>query len=187
MILGLGSLFLSMTTEYAPQIYSLLFGQVLGVNSSELLPTAVIAALCITAILVLYQPLLWSSVLPEAAEARGVRRTRMELAFLLVIALASTMAVPVVGTLLVFTLLISPAASARSFTANPLTAMGLSVVFALVTVWSAIALSFATNLPVGFFVGSIGAFLYALGRAWATLTDRRQRPVPTAAPLATPA
>jgi zinc/manganese transport system permease protein len=90
------------------------------------------------------------------------------------VALATTMAVPVVGTLLVFTLLISPAATARSFSASPVAAMVLSVVLALVTVWSSIALSYASNLPVGFFVGSVGAATYAIARGWAAVRSRRR-------------
>jgi zinc/manganese transport system permease protein len=172
-MLGLGSLFLSMTTEYAPQIYSLLFGEVLGVSSSELVPIAVIGVVCIAAVVLLYRPLMFSSVMPEVGEARGVRGGRMEAAFLLVVALATTMAVPVVGALLIFSLLVSPAAAARSFTSKPFTAMGLSVLIALGTVWSAIALSFLSNLPIGFFVGSIGAVTYATGRGWAAWRNGR--------------
>jgi zinc/manganese transport system permease protein len=84
------------------------------------------------------------------------------------------MAVPVVGALLIFSLLISPGAAARCFTNKPLAAMGLSVLIALGTVWSAIALSFLSNLPIGFFVGSIGAATYAAGRGW--VAWRRNRP-----------
>jgi zinc/manganese transport system permease protein len=176
MMLGLGALFLSMTTEYAPEIYSLLFGEVLGVSTSELVPTAGIGVVCVAVVLVLYRPLLLSSIMPDTAEARGVNGRRMDLAFLIVIALATTMAVPVVGSLLIFSLLIGPPAAARSFTAKPLLAMGLSVVFALGTVWAAIALSFATNLPIGFFVGAISACSYAVGRSWAAWQRRRQMP-----------
>jgi len=171
LMLGLGSLFLSMTTEYAPEIFSLLFGEVLGVASNELAPTAAIGVVCVAAIAVLYRPLLLSSAAPDLAEACGIKGERIELAFLLVIALVTTMAVPVVGTLLIFSLLVGPAAAARCFTNKPLTAMGLSVVFALVTVWSAIALSYTSNLPIGFFVGAIGAVGYATGRSW---TARRR-------------
>jgi zinc/manganese transport system permease protein len=178
-MLGLGSLFLSMTTEYAPEIYSLLFGEVLGVSSSELVPIAVIGAVSVAMILVMYRPLMFSSVMPDVAEAHGVRGALMEVAFLLVVALTTTMAVPVVGALLIFSLLISPGAAARCFTNKPLTAMALSVLIALGTVWSAIALSFLSNLPIGFFVGSIGAATYAAGRAW--VGWRRSRP---ASPLA---
>ncbi len=182
-MLGLGSLFLSMTTEYAPQIYSLLFGEVLGVSSSELVPIGVIGVIAIVAILLLYRPLMFSSVMPDVAEARGVRSRRMEVAFLLVVALTTTMAVPVVGALLIFSLLISPAAAARSFTSRPFTAMGLSVGIALGTVWAAIALSFLSNLPIGFFVGSIGAATYAAGRGWAAWRRNRQTSPPVGAPL----
>lgn len=167
LMLGLGALFLSQTTEYAPEIYSLLFGEVLGVSSSELLPTAAIGAVCIVAALVLYRPLMLSSLLPEVAEARGISAQRINLWFLLLVALTTTMAVPVVGSLLVFSLLISPPAVARSFTNRPLRAMGLSVVVALGTVWAAIAVSYLSNLPIGFFIGTIGAIAYAIGRGWA--------------------
>ena len=125
MMLGLGALFLSMTTEYAPQIYSLLFGEVLGVANNELLPTAAIGAGCIAAILILYRPLLLSSVITDVAEARGITPRRMELAFLVVVALTTTMAVPVVGSLLIFSLLIGPAAAARSLANTPHGAMAL--------------------------------------------------------------
>jgi zinc/manganese transport system permease protein len=180
LMLGLGSLFLSQTTEYAPQIYSLLFGEVLGVSSSELLPIGVIGLVAIVAILLMYRPLMYSSVMPDVAAARGVRSRRMEVAFLLVVAMTTTMAVPVVGALLIFSLLISPAAAARSFTTNPLGAMGLSVIIALATVWSAIALSYLLNLPIGFFVGSLGAVTYATGRVFtAWRRNRRASPRPS--------
>jgi zinc/manganese transport system permease protein len=172
-MLGLGSLFLSMTTEYAPEIYSLLFGEILGVSSSELVPIAIIGVICIAAIFIVYRPLMFSSVMPDVAEARGVRSSLMEVVFLLVVALTTTMAVPVVGALLIFSLLISPAAAARSLTSNPFTAMGLSVLIALGTVWAAIALAYLSNLPIGFFVGSIGAGTYAAGRGWAAWKRNR--------------
>ena len=87
----------------------------------------------------------------------------------------TTMAVPVVGSLLIFSLLIGPPAAARSFTNRPPVAMGLSVLFALVTVWVAIAVSYETNLPIGFFVGAISAFAYTVGRAWAAWRHARGR------------
>ncbi len=165
-MLALGDLFLSRTSEYAPEIYSLLFGEILGVSTSKLWPTIAIAVICIAAIVVLYRPLMLSSVTPEVAEARGINTRLMDLAFLVVVALVTTMAVPVVGSLLIFSLLIGPPAAARSFTNRPFVAMGLSVVLALLTVWAAIALSYETNLPIGFFVGSISAVAYTVGRGW---------------------
>jgi zinc/manganese transport system permease protein len=166
MMLGLGALFLSMTTEYAPEIYSLLFGEVLGIASSELLPSAVIGIVCVAAVLALYRPLMLSSVAPDVASARGISGQRMEVCFLLVIALTTAATVPVVGTLLTFSLLISPAAAARSFTSRPGVAMCLAVLISLTTVWAAIAISYISNLPVGFFVGTFGVVSYGAGRAW---------------------
>jgi zinc/manganese transport system permease protein len=113
-----------------------------------------------------------SSVLPDVGEARGISSVAMQLCFLMVIALVTTMTVPVVGTLLIFSLMIGPPAAARSFTNRPGLAMMLSVLFALIAVWTAIACSYATNYPVGFFVGSISAASYTLGRAWAAFARR---------------
>jgi zinc/manganese transport system permease protein len=175
LMLALGDLFLSRTTEYAPKIFSLLFGEVLGVSAGQLIPTAAIAAACILAVLVVYRPLLLTSVLPEVASARGVDVRHMDLVFLLLLALTTTMAVPVVGSLLIFSLLIGPPAAAQSFTSKPLTTVGMSVVLALLTVWAAIAISYRTNLPIGFFVGTISAALYTGGRAWSSLRGRGRR------------
>jgi zinc/manganese transport system permease protein len=82
MMLALGAAFLSRTTEYAPEIFALLFGEVLGVSTTEILPVAVLAVVCLVAIGVLYRPLLLSSAMPDVAEAKGVRAHRMEMACL---------------------------------------------------------------------------------------------------------
>jgi zinc/manganese transport system permease protein len=178
MMLALGAAFLSRTSEYEPQIYSLLFGEVLGVSNTELLPVAVLGAISVVAIMVLYRPLMLSSVVPEIGEARGVRNHRIEMCFLVVVALATAMTVPVVGALLIFSLMIGPPAAARSITSRPLAAMLLSVVIALVTVWVSIAASYLYNWPVGFFVGALGALSYGAGRAWgAVRTPPAIRPV----------
>ncbi|HMD51144.1 MAG TPA: metal ABC transporter permease [Solirubrobacteraceae bacterium] len=173
MMLGLGALFLSFSSEYAPEVYSLLFGEVLGISTNDVGPTAILAAVCVLAVVALYRPLMLSSVLPEVGQARGVSSFAMEMAFLIVLALATTMTVPVVGTLLIFSLMIGAPATARSFTDRPLVAMGLSVAIALVIVWVAIAASYTTNYPVGFFVGTASAASYTLGRAWTALRNRR--------------
>ncbi len=172
-LLGLGALFLSFSTEYAPEIYALLFGEVLGVSSNEVAPIAILAAVSVAAIIALYRPLLLSSVMPELAEARGIRPARVETLFLVVVALATSMTLPVVGALLIFSLMIGPPAAARSVTSKPLPALALSAVIAVVVVWASIAAAYQTNWPVGFFVGALGAVCYAAGRGWAALRGRR--------------
>jgi zinc/manganese transport system permease protein len=176
-MLGLGALFLSFSVEYAPEIESLLFGEVLGVSATEIAPIAVLGVLSIAAIMVLYRPLLLTSVMPELAEARGARADRIEMYFLVIVALATSMTLPVVGALLIFSLMIGPPAAARSFTDKPMHAMALSVLIAVGTVWASIAASYETNWPVGFFVGTIGAGCYGAGRGWSAWRGRtRIRP-----------
>jgi zinc/manganese transport system permease protein len=174
-LLGLGTLFLSMTREYSPAVYSLLFGEVLGVSSGDVVAVAVLSTVSIAAMITLYRPLLLNSMSSELGEARGVSGPRMELCFLAVLALASAMALPVVGVLLVFSLMVGPAAAARSFTNRPFPAMLFSVGIALITVWAAIAVSYLSNWPVGFFVGTLSAVSFGVGRVWAW--SRRFRPV----------
>ena len=169
MMLGIGALFVSWSNEYAQEAYSLLFGEVFGVSTGEVLPILGFGVVSLIAIAVMFRPLMLSSALPEVAAARGLRTGRLDLAFLLVMALATSMTVPVVGALLMFSLMIGPAAAARSLTARPVLAMTLSVVIALVTVWAGIAASYQSNWPLGFFVGVIGAGFYVAGRGYAAI------------------
>jgi len=182
MMLALGAAFLSQTTQYEPEIYSLLFGEILGVSTSQILPIAALGIVCIAAVAVLYRPLMLTSIVPEIAAAKGVRGHRTEIAFLIIVALATTMTVPVVGALLIFSLMIGPPAAARSLTSRPSLAMALSVVIALITVWAAIAASYLYNWPVGFFVGALAALSYGAGRSWAAWRRSRIRALPSDGP-----
>jgi zinc/manganese transport system permease protein len=169
MMLALGAAFLSQSTEYEPAIFSLLFGEILGVSTGQLWPVIVLGAVCVVAVSVLYRPLLLSSIAPEIAAARGLRPERLDVIFLVIVACATTMTVPVVGALLIFTLMIGPPAAARCFSDRAPVAMGLSVVVAILTIWGALACSYTTNWPVGFYVGSYSAVWFVIGRlfqAW---------------------
>lgn len=163
-LLGIGALFLSMSTEYSEQTFSLLFGEPLAVSASEIVPTAAIGAACTLMVILAYRPLVLSSVAPELAAVQGAKPQQVELFFLLAVGAATTMALPVVGALLVFSLMIGPPAAARFITNRPLLAMVLSAALALITVWASIAASFWSNWPIGFFVGSIAVVWYAGGR-----------------------
>ena len=172
-MLGLGALFLSFSIEYAPEVYSLLFGEVLGVSRNEIVPTAVLGLVCVAAIALIYRPLMLSSVLPEVGEARGVSAFRMELLFLVVVALAATH--DRAGRRHAADLQPDDRRRRRPPARSP-TARSwrwrLSVAFALVTVWSGDRRLLHDQLPVGFFVGTISAGAYALGRVWAAWRRR---------------
>ncbi|MBW4051824.1 MAG: metal ABC transporter permease [Proteobacteria bacterium] len=164
--LGLGTLLLSMTGQYSQEVYSLLFGEVLGVSRGAMISIAVLSIVAVATVGVLFRPLLLDTVSPELCQAAGASSRRMELAFLGVLALSTAMVLPVVGALMVFSLMVGPASCARALTDEPHMAVLLSIALSLVTVWSAIALSYFSNWPVGFFVGALGALSYAAGRAY---------------------
>jgi zinc/manganese transport system permease protein len=163
-LLGLGALFLSQSGAYASSVYELLFGQLLGISQGEITPILGVAVLIVGGVLVLYRPLLRSSVLPELSGTQALPESILEGLFLILVAAVTAVALPVVGTLLVFSLLTAPPAAARSITARPQVALVLSSVFALATVWISVVLGFLTNIPIGFFVGTLGALLFVVGR-----------------------
>lgn len=181
LMLGLGALFLSLSTEYSAEVFALLFGQILGVSTTQLGPLLILGLACLAAVGLLYRPLLLSSLLPEMAPARGVNVTVMTLCFTLLVALATTMSVPVVGALLMFSLLVGPPAAARSFCLRPGAALALSAGFALLAVWASIALAYETDLPIGFFVTMASLLLYLLGRARGRQEQVRDRVARTTA------
>jgi zinc/manganese transport system permease protein len=171
LMLGSGALFLSMTSHYAPEVFALLFGEVLGVNPHDVLPTVILGLACLIALMTLDRPLTLTSIAPQLAQARGITPHRVDMCFLTVLALATSLTVPVVGTLLVFSLMIGPATAARSLTGPPTRALALSIAFAAIIVWAAIACSYQTDWPVGFFVGVFAALAHGAGR----LLTRRRR------------
>jgi len=172
LMLALGALFIDLSAQYAPDVEALLFGEVLGISAARLVPTAAITGACLVALALLYRPLLLGTALPESARARGVRVGVVELCFLLVVALATALTVPVVGTLLVFSLMVGAPAAARALCDRPGRALALSVAIALLAVGAAIAGAYETDYPVGFFVGTVSAGCYVLGRI---LGARRRR------------
>jgi zinc/manganese transport system permease protein len=167
MMLAIGAAFLSQSTEYEPEIFSLLFGEILGVSRGQIVPVAVLGLVCVAAVGVLYRRLLLSSIAPDIAAARGLRPELINTIFLVVIACATTMTVPVVGALLIFTLMIGPPAAARCVTDRAEIALAISILLALATIWAALACSYTTNWPVGFFVSVVSAGWFVLGRGYA--------------------
>lgn len=171
-LMALGALLLSMSNAYGPAVFSLLFGEVLGVSSADLLPVATISTCVMIGVICLYRPLLLQSAFPELAVSRGISAGVTDLLFLTLLGLVTAMALPVVGTLLVFSLLVAPAATAQTLSAHPVRALVLSVALAAGMMWAAIALSFLTDWPIGFFVGSIGAALFSGARIFRYLRSR---------------
>ena len=173
LMLALGAAFLSLSVQYEAGMNALLFGEILGVSTSEIVPVVALGAVCLAVIGLLFRPLVYTSVAPALAEVRGVRVTVVDTLFLVTLAVGTALTVPVVGALLTFALMIGPPAAARQVSTRPMRALALSVALALATVWLSIACSYSSNLPVGFFVGSTGAALFLGARAWSAARHRR--------------
>jgi len=162
--LGLGALFLSLYTRYATQAYNILFGTILGVSTTDVAVSLILGVIVLVAIVFLYRPLIFASIDPEVAAARGVPVDLLSALFMVVVAVAVAEAVQVVGVLLVFTLIVAPAATAGFLTSRPSTAILLSVVLALLETWLGITMAFYTKYPVSFYIASLGFVFYLLGR-----------------------
>ena len=162
--LGLGALFLSLYTRYATQAYSILFGTILGVSTTDVAISLILGVVVLVAIVFLYRPLIFASIDPEVAAARGVPVDLLSAVFMVVVAVAVAEAVQVVGVLLVFTLIVAPAATAGFLTSRPSSAILVSVVIALLETWLGITMAFYTKFPVSFYIASLGFAFYLLGR-----------------------
>lgn len=173
-MLALGAVFLSRSVEYEPEVFALLFGQILGVSSTEIAPLVGLAVASICLVAVVYRPLVLASVLPDSAAIQGVAPYWMEIVFLVIVAAATTVTLPVVGALLIFSLMIGPPAAARSLTSRPALAILFSVAIAVACLWGALACAYTTNWPVGFWVGTLSAAAYGMGRLFA-LGERSRR------------
>jgi zinc/manganese transport system permease protein len=162
--LGLGVLFLSLYKGYATEAYSLLFGEILGISAFNVLVTAIACGLALAVLAALHRPLLFASVDPDAALARGVPVRALSIAFMVVLALAVATAAQVVGVLLIFALLVTPAAIAERISARPARAIALSVLFALAFTWGGLLLAFSLQYPVSFFITTLAFVTYAVVR-----------------------
>ena len=139
-----------------------------GVDDKALVALAVLSVLSLAALGVLSRPLLFASLQPELAEARGVRVRLVSTAFLMIVAVAVSECAQIVGVLLVFTLMVGPAAAALAFTRRLTTAVGLAVAFALIEAWGGLTLAFYSDWPTSFWITALSGLVY-----FASLVERR--------------
>jgi zinc/manganese transport system permease protein len=167
--LGLGFLFFHLYSGFADTLLAYLFGTFLGINDGEVRVVALTAILTLLVTGVIGRPLLFSSVDAETAAARGVPTRFLSALFLILLALAVAISVQLVGTLLTFALLVTPAAAAQQLTTRPGVGLVLSAFLAIVVTWAGLAVAYFTIYPVGFFVTSFAFGAYLLSRAvrWA--------------------
>jgi zinc/manganese transport system permease protein len=179
--LGLGVFLATRLPNTAKQATGVLFGQILFITTGQIVLLVVVAVAVLIALAVLYRPLLFASVDPEVASARGVRVKLVGLLFLFVLALTVTEAAQIVGTLLVLSLAVTPASSAHRLSARPATVIGLSVLFAVVASDGGILVSLeASQVAPSAFVAGISFVIYILARVVGARVRFRRRAVEAA-------
>jgi zinc/manganese transport system permease protein len=169
--LGLGVLMLALYPGRASNKFGLLTGSIVAVDTTNLAVLGVVSVIVIGALAVLYRPLLFASTDPDVALARGVPVRTLSLVFAVLIGLTTALVVPIIGAILVLTVMIVPGAAAARVTASPVVATILAVVFAEAALLGGILLSLAPGLPISGYVATIAFIIYVVCR----LIGRRRR------------
>jgi zinc/manganese transport system permease protein len=160
--LALGLLFLHFYTSFAAQATALLFGNLLAVDRDTLLVLAWLSLTSLIALSVLSRPLLFATLQPELAEAKGVSLRVVSVLFLMVVAVVTAESAQIVGVLLVFGLMIAPAAAAQRFTHGILAGVLASAALALLDAWIGLTLAYYTDWPSSFCIVALGALTYVI-------------------------
>jgi zinc/manganese transport system permease protein len=164
--LALGFLFITLSpTTYGANVYAVLFGNVLGISDADVSLIAWSALALVGIMFCIARPLFFASIDPDVAAARGVPVRILAFAYLLLLALVVAVAVQVVGVLLIFALLVTPAAIAQDITTRPMRAVVITVLLALLFLWTGLVVGYFTPYPVGFFITTFafGTYLIVKG------------------------
>jgi zinc/manganese transport system permease protein len=163
--LALGSLFLTVSTRFAGQAVNILFGNILAIGASDVKFVAAFACLALCTLAAMYRPLLFASVDADIADARGVPVRGLSVAFMVLLAITVSASVQVVGVLLMFALLVLPAAAAQHLTSRPSRALGLAVVLAVAYVWAGLIVGYLLPYPPSFFITTFAFVTFIVVRA----------------------
>jgi zinc/manganese transport system permease protein len=162
--LGFGLLFLHYYTAFATQATALLFGNVLAVDHATIATLVALAAITIAGLAAIMRPLIFSSLQPELAEAKGVPLRLISTAFLVIVALAVSQSAQIVGVLLVFALMVGPPATAQRLARGLWSGMILSAAIALAEAWLGLVVAYYSDWPVSFCIAMLSALGYFLSR-----------------------
>lgn len=159
--LACGFLFVALYRGFLNSVNSLLFGSFLGITTVQVAVLSIVAAIALVILAVIARPLAFASIDPEVALARNVPVRTLSVVFLLLLGAAAAEVSQITGTLLVFALLVMPAATAQALTVRPARALVLAVMLGLIVTWLGLGLAYYTPFPVGFFVTSLAFAGYA--------------------------
>jgi zinc/manganese transport system permease protein len=173
--LGLGFLFVTLYHGQLSDLQALLFGTFLGITAGQVLGLLWVGLVTVALLALVFRPLLFTSVDAGVARARGVPTLALDVGFLLVLGLAVAATAQITGALLVFALLVTPAATAQQLTTRPARGLALSVLIALAVTWLGLGVAYFSPYPVGFWVTSFSFGLYVLVRIAVAAAGSRLR------------
>jgi zinc/manganese transport system permease protein len=173
--LGLGLLFASLYRGFLANVTAFLFGSFLGVTAGQAAALVAVATVVVVVVAAVSRPLLFATVDGSVAAAAGLPVGVLGAGFLLLLALAVAGASQFTGVLLVFSLLVAPAASAQAISARPPVSLALAVALAVASTWVGLAAAFFSDRPVGFWITTIGFVVYVLARAGVAVVAARGR------------
>jgi zinc/manganese transport system permease protein len=179
--LALGFLFVSLYHGVLNGLDSLLFGTFLGITSRQVTVLLAVAAAAVVLVAAAARPLFFASVDADVARAAGLPVSLLGFGFLLVLGLSVAETSQITGALLVFALLVTPAATAHQLTARPALGIALSVALALAVTWLGLALAYFSIYPVGFYVTSLSFALSVLVRLGRFVAARPRATAPAPA------
>lgn len=160
--LACGFLFAALYKGSLTSVNALLFGNFLGITTEQVILLGVVAVISLLILGVIGRPLAFSSINPDVAIARNVPVRALSVTFLMLLGAATAEVSQITGALLVFALLVMPAATARALTTRPVRALALSITIGLIVTWMGLSVAYYTPFPVGFLVTSF-AFAGYLG------------------------
>ncbi|WP_329408151.1 metal ABC transporter permease [Nocardia vinacea] len=173
--LATGLLFVSLYKGFLSGLTNLLFGTIAGVTDDQVTLLLAAGILCLGLLGLLGRPLLWASLDPETAAAHGVPVRLVGAAFLLLLGIAAAGTSQVTGSLLVFALLVAPAAAAHQLTSHPGIGIAVSIGIALVVTWAGMGFAFFSPYPIGFWVSSFAFACYLLCAGYRAALQRWRR------------
>jgi zinc/manganese transport system permease protein len=174
--LGTGFLFVSLYKGNLNGVSALLFGSFLGITTTQVLTLAAVGLVAVMVLALLARPLLFASIDPDVAAARGVPVRALGTGFLLLLGIAAAETSQITGSLLVFALLVLPAATAQTLTTRPGRSVALTVGIGLAVTWFGLGVAYYTPYPIGFWVTTLAFGAYVLARVARALPARRGWP-----------
>jgi zinc/manganese transport system permease protein len=174
-LLAAGFLFVTLYAGSLNGVSALLFGSFLGITSGQVITLLAVAVPALVGLAWIARPLLFASVEPDVAAATGERVRAVSIAFMVLLGVAVAEASQITGSLLVFALLVVPAAAAQALTARPALSVALAVIIAVAVTWTGLVLAYYSSYPTGVFITSVSFGVYVLARAARAVAERTRR------------